>query len=377
MNKRDLWLENTDCNQKELLKKASDVLLGNIMEDKDTPWSPYRCITPTIRDFGGIWNWDSAFHAVGVSYWDTDLAKEQLLGFMQFQCENGMFPDMILSDGEMNKCSSKPPVLPWSAAIVYEKCKDVEFLKNVYPQFVKNEQFWTEYRMYNGLFHYDADTNITPFDEYDLNIRWESGWDNSVRWDKPILDFWAIDLNCFMVMFYRAMAFMAKELGRDCEEWLNKENELTHKIETTFWNEELGAYIDVNRFTGEMSDVLTPASFMPLFINTASPERAKKMAEVAKEHFYPGMPTVAYDNPEYSTDYWRGPTWLNVAYFALKGLRNYGYTDLADEMKDTMLNWCSQNGIRENYNATTGEGLCAVNFSWSAAFVIEFILNFK
>lgn len=118
---------------------------------------------------------------------------------------------------------------------------------------------------------------------------------------------------------------------------------------------------------------------MPMFIKTASKKRAEYMYILAKDKnkFFPGMPTVTYDNPEYSNAYWRGPTWLNVAYFAAKGLNNYGYNAVASDIKETILSWVENaNGITyENYNLN-GEGIGAVPFSWSAVFVIEFILNF-
>ena len=57
------------------------------------------------------------------------------------------------------------------------------------------------------------------------------------------------------------------------------------------------------------------------------------MENFAKNNFKEKMPTVSFDNPEYSTDYWRGPTWLNVAYFAAKGLKNYGF-EVADKIKE-------------------------------------------
>lgn len=118
---------------------------------------------------------------------------------------------------------------------------------------------------------------------------------------------------------------------------------------------------------------------MPLFIEIASEERAEWLNKLAMDpnKFYSGMPTVAYDDPEYSRTYWRGPTWLNIAYFAAKGLKNYGFKS-ADKIKETILNWVAneKRGIFENYDSKTGEGLYCDHFSWSSAFVIEFILNF-
>ncbi len=362
-----------------LVKKSTEILLGNINNQKTAPWYPYRCIMPSW-EFNGIWNWDSAFHAIGVSHWDNDLAKEQVLGFIQYQCADGMYIDFIGADKRYNQCSSKPPLFAWAAARIYEKDKDVEFVRKVYASLVKNESFWTEFRMYKGLFHYDANTNITPFKEYDLNVRWESGWDNSVRWDNPCSDYWAIDLNCFMVMTYRGLSVLAEAIGEinDCKLWKAKEEILINNINTYLWNEALGYYADCNRFNNEASKILSPASFMPLYIKIAAEDRAKKMLEIAadKNKFYPAMPTAAYDDKQFSQDYWRGNTWLNVAYFAAKGLKNYGFDEVADGIKETILGWVyADETVHENYNSLTGEGIYHKNFSWSCVFVLEFLLN--
>jgi neutral trehalase len=116
---------------------------------------------------------------------------------------------------------------------------------------------------------------------------------------------------------------------------------------------------------------------MPLYICIATEERANRMKNVAVENFKYKMPTVPFDRPEYSNDYWRGPTWLNVAYFAAKGLRNYGF-DMADKIKESILDMChsEKRGIFENYDSVTGRGLCCDHFSWSCVFINEFILNF-
>ena len=96
----------------------------------------------------------------------------------------------------------------------------------------------------------------------------------------------------------------------------------------------------------------------------------------SSEEFYPGMPTVAYNSPEYSRNYWRGPTWLNVAYFAAKGLKNYGFS-VSEDIKEKILNMVDKNkdAIYENYDSVTEEGLNARDFSWSACFTVEFILG--
>ena len=118
---------------------------------------------------------------------------------------------------------------------------------------------------------------------------------------------------------------------------------------------------------------------MPLFIGTASSARAASMARHAKR-MEPGWPSVSYDHPEYKpTIYWRGRTWLNVAYFALKGLKFYGYDELADEGRETILGWVDayKGSIHENYDSMTGEPLGAKDFSWSAVFVLKFLHDWQ
>ena len=366
----------------KLLSLAYDILEENTLQGSGYPWGEYAVISPWSQG-AGIWNWDTAFHAMGVSRYDTGLAKSCLEGFMQFQKKDGMFPDVIRANGEITDDLSKPPFLPWAVMLTYRRDGnwDKNFLSKAYERFVKNEAFMMRERQEGGLFFYSSQEDVEK-DNY-LHARWESGWDNSPRWDKPIVNYWAIDLNCAMVMTYRALAEMAEELreGKDMEKlWNDKAKALSARIEAKMFHEKEGYYSDTDRRTGEHSSVLTPSSFMPLYIGIASAEHAEKMHLLASDEtkFYPGMPTVAYDDPTYSRDYWRGPTWLNVAYFAVAGLEKYGYTKTAGEIREFLLDMIeknSANGIFENYDSKAGEGLCWPHFSWSCAFTIQFILD--
>ncbi len=373
---------NLEPLERRLLERAFDTLQGNVYEPEGYPWSPYRLVSPGRPRFPGVWNWDTAFHSYGISRWDPTLAKEGILGFLQFQGADGILPDVIFENGQVVDLYSKPPVFAWAAQRVYERAPDETFLKAVYPKLVKNAAFWEQKRCYEGLFYYDSADRGDPL--YERHIRYESGWDNSVRWDDFIGDQWPIDLNCFMVMTYEALGFMAKELGESDASWLAKKEALCARIHEKLWN---GAYFaDANRCTGESSTALTPASFMPLFAKIATPEQAQKMAELAADpqKFNGHMPTVAYDHPAYELEYWRGPVWLNVAWFAAKGLKKYGFA-VAETIRRNILAMvdAEKRGIFENYDSRTGRGLdkkdrirCN-NFSWSGVFIIELILGWS
>lgn len=373
------WLnsnEFTSERDRSLAERAHDTIMGNVYPTEGYRWCPYRCTSPGRNTFFGIWNWDSAFHAIGISRWDSALAKENVLGFMQFQKENGLLPDVIFENGEIVDTFTKPPVFAWACETLYRRDGDISFLEKVYPMLVLNEKWWIENRLDRGLFYYDADGKNT--EDYLTRVRYESGWDNAVRWDTGITEYWAVDLNCFMVMTYRSLAFIAGELGlpRDAQRWQARAEQTGALVNERLWDGERGYYSDALRESGEVSTVLSPASFMPLYVGIATEEQAKAMALVAERNFEKKMPTVSFDNPEYSNDYWRGPTWLNVAYFAAKGLKNYGL-GVADEIKENILNMCDaeKSGVYENYDSRTGKGLCCNQFSWSSVFIIEFILN--
>ncbi|MBR5528584.1 MAG: hypothetical protein IKV97_06210 [Clostridia bacterium] len=360
----------------ELIDRCYDTITGNIYTEGEYLWSPYRCTSPCKSRFDGVWNWDTAFHALGFSRWDTELAKENITGFFKFQRGDGQLPDVLYEDGRIIFTASKPPFFAWAVQQVYNRDGSKKFLEEMYPALVRNASFWEKNRSNGEMFFYDAENKGQ--DDYLMFVGFESGWDNSVRWDGNVTDYYPVDLNCFMVMTYRALSYMASELGKDDDSavWIKKAARLAALVNERMWDSNNCYYSDLIKSTGKVSNVLSPASFMPLFINIASEEQAECMGKVAVERFKGKMPTVSFDHPGYSNDYWRGPTWLNVAFFAAKGLKNYGLS-VADTIRENILDMCynEKDGIFENYDSVTGKGLCCSHFSWSAVFIIEFILN--
>lgn len=389
---RDSWLKklNDKCSEEQLslLKSSSDILLNNIIppfEDSlvTLPWHPWRGICPAPSRYLGVWNWDSAFHAISISRWDTQLAREQILIFLEKQQPDGSLIDHMRADGTWMGTAGKPPVMAWAAEIVDRRDPDDDFIAFSYDRFKKHEHFWRQYRggAQDGLFHYDSAAEVEKRKQ--TQAKYESGWDTSVRWDDGIIALWPVDLNCYMVLFYSALAYMAERTGEAAEipVWKEREKNLAREINTRLYDDSTQCYLDYNREKECFSPVLSPACFMPLYTGIASKEQAEPLSRLAadKNKFFPGMPTVSYDDPKYTPDdYWRGPLWLNVAFFALKGLKNYGYAKTADASRNTILSWCAQNdSAYEIYNSRTGQGLRTKDFGWSAVFIIELILGWE
>ena len=359
-------MKTITLRDKQLLKKAKQTLLGNIVENPKNGWSG-RCIIPSFDTYTGIWNWDSAFHAMTTSLFDKNLAYNHFHAFYKMQGEDGMFPDaMIMSNDNFSIADrgSKPPVFPWAFVQVYKRNPDKKELKLAYEKFKNNETFWSQKRCYKGLFHYDCCDREKDWEQIS---KWESGWDTSPRFDTGCSTLWCVDLNCFMILYYESLEYMAKklEIQIDAQKWNAKRKELKKHIKESLWNNETKCFYDFDFSTNKFVKVLTPSSLMPLFAKIATPKQAYFMSQKVKESLYPGMPSVSYQDKSYTqTDFWRGPTWLNISYFAAIGLKNYKYNDLFIDITNCVLDWCyNEKLIHEYYDSKTGKGINGIEVS--------------
>jgi glycogen debranching enzyme len=74
-------------------------------------------------------------------------------------------------------------------------------------------------------------------------------------------------------------------------------------------------------------------------------------------------------------NYWREPIWINMNWMIYYGLLEYGYRKRAQQIRQGMFELAHNHGIREYYDPFTGQGLGGKDFSWTAALMIDLILN--
>ncbi len=362
-----------DARDRLLIERAEKTLRNNVIQttgaDGLPPYGNFHGIAPSPRTYPGVWNWDAAFHMIAVSRFDVKLAQDQARILFSRQLENGQLADVLFANGNAVFRFTKPPVLAWAISQAGEHAPDDTFLAQCYPHLEKNLAWWERERSDGTLFFYRVS-------------KMESGWDNTPRFDFPNRIDWcyAVDLNGYMVLFYDAMAKIAGKMNKTEQQrrYLQRKSTLEATIERVLFDERRGCYCDYNRVLRRFTGHLSPASFVPLFTRTASREHAEKMMLLAanRDAFYPGLPTIAYCDRAYrSGKYWRGPTWLNMAYFVILGLHQYGYTPLALELTEHILHWCAAetSAIFEYYDSRSGKGLGARDFGWSSAFIIELV----
>lgn len=347
--------------------------------------------------FHGFWAWDSWKHAVGLAYYNVDLAKNQMRAMFDFQSDDGFIVDCIFRDTTIeahNYRDTKPPLSAWAVSKIYEKDKDADFVKEMYPKVKKYHEWWYNKRDHDqdGLCEYGSTDGTV------IAAKWESGMDNAIRFDDSeilkngesaySLNQESVDLNAYLYAEKLYLSELATIINNteDAKFFRAEAGVLKNKIQRQFYDPVEGWFYDTTLdgttfIKGEGSEGWTA-----LWANAATQEQAdavkKKLMD--PEKFYTKVPfqTMSADHEKFNPlkGYWRGPNWLDQAYFGVKGLRNYGFNEEADKATHQIIEGANGilgkgQAIRENYHPITGEGLNAQNFSWSAAHLIMLLQN--
>lgn len=341
------------------------------------------------RGFHGVWAWDSWKHARALARFAPELAREQVRVMLARQNERGMIPDVIYADSvEDNWRDTKPPLAAWAVHEIFQRNADTSFVAEVYPALTAYHAWWYADRDHdgNGLAEYGS-TDGTR-----IAAAWESGMDNAVRFDSAAMlsnglaawsmDQESVDLNSYLYAEKLYLAELAGAIGRDQEaaSFRSEAEGLGAAIRSRMWSEETAYFHDIRLPGGQIVSVQGPEGWIPLWAGVATREQAARVARVmmdpARFNGVVPLPTLAMDRPEFDpTDgYWRGPVWLDQAYFGVAGLRRYGLTAEARVLRDKLVSapagLLGTAPIYENYDPRTGAGLNAPHFSWSAAHLL-------
>ena len=316
---------------------------------------PCRWSTPDRVPHRFMWLWDSAFHAMSFAQYDVEMAKDCIRAVLALQAEDGFIAHMMNPKGRMHN-HTQPQVLAWAVWSIYQQDKDKGFVRECVPALAKF-LIWTmknRDKNNNGLLEWYTEPNYT---ECKCG---ESGLDNSPRFDYDIeLD--AIDFSVYLCNDAKYLSMLFEELGeQENAQYFNSVHETVKgKINTLLWCEEDSLYYD-RLFNGELTRFATPSSFLPMFAGLCSQEQADKMVKVLldENRFWTEMPipSIPKDSEYYDIDMWRGCSWLNINYFIILGLRKYGYSEVAEELRTrtlkTVYGWYKQTGnIFEFYDA--------------------------
>ena len=372
----------------------------------------YQYTLPSPDSYPYQWLWDSCFHAIILTHYNTEDAKKELLSLVAKQFENGMVPHMIywkaqnkkdfqlINWGEKGTSSiTQPPMIAYAVWKIFQKDKDINFLKSMYPhiyhfyKYLLNERDPHEKHLI-GIMNPDesGEDNSSRFDlalglppvqslETNTDRRFQLIKQNiECKFDAPFCMrnfFWVKDVpfNSIMVENLRFLSQIAEKIGKNGDSiyFTTKADEISLAMRKLMLED--GLFWSTYGEDYKKIKVKTWAIFSPLFAKVATDSEAKSLIKnyfLNPDEFYLPfiLPTTSKSDPAFDPKgFWRGPIWISTNWIVFKGLKNYGFETEAKYLLDCSIKLLEKSGFREQYNPLTGEGLGARNFTWGGLIV--------
>lgn len=302
------------------------------------------------------WGWGhggQVFHEslamLAYAYMDPVSAMNSQRVYFERQWENGYInyrtgpylDEQIITN---NEYTSSAPWFNWQNWEIYKITHDTIFLKEAYESGAKFYNYYTSNRDKDndGLCEWGAHAVLESVRDAFAAV-WDEVGDPS--------NYESVDVNSMLVSEANSLAAMAKELGKSIEEarWKQDAEKRAQLIRNTMWDDETGFFYNVdkkdNDFTFRTKNDLKRKEiigFLPMWAGIATEYHAKRLYDHLKneEEFYRpyGVPTLSADDPYYNPiGYWNGPVWIPWQYLVFRGMLNYGYEDLAEDLLVRML----------------------------------------
>jgi glycogen debranching enzyme len=390
------------------LRKATSLLESNrIYFDGHSYTAPSLDIGDFGRkDYANQYLWDSCFHAVIWRWIDPQKAQAELLSLVSRQVEEGPDAGMIphcnywRNDGAWlwsqpeRSSITHPPLIAVAANLVFEHSHDREFLATIYSKVGKYHDWFDRRR--------DPDQDglvciIHP---------WEAGGDAPPRWDAFLgLDKYtpeagraariklveelvrydydpialaghgwfhveSLEINAIRAADMEAMAKIAQALGKPVESarWLARAGAVREGFRTKMIVD--GLPYDLEGLDEKPILQANAGQFVTLFGGLPTHDQAERLVcQLQQAHFWTAFPitNTPTDSPKFAPDhYWRGNVWPCLNWLIYRGLRRYGYDDLANQLASRSFALLEQSGFWEYYHPETGQGLGGQEFSWAA-----------
>jgi len=381
----------------------------------------YSFTTPSPDLYPFQWLWDSCFHTMMLAHFDIDQARAELRSVVARPLPSGLLPHIIYWIEDYRTINwgremrgdiingvwgvqgtsgiTQPPLVATTVWNLHTRYPDKAFLEEMYP--ILNQY----YRALQDTRTHD-DTGLLGIINPD-----ESGEDNSPRFDQLLnlssrhtdienLEkrielmkqnsscdfnvrtcmmhyFWAEDVtfNVIAKRGFEDLAKIADVLGyRDDALHWEQATQLIHaSIRKHMCKDGMCHSLGGNDHT--KIDITTWGVLAPLFGNILTQEEAATLVGrilLNKDFFWTEfpIPSVARNQDAYQPDdFWRGPMWMAINWFIYKGLKNYGFDDIARDVREKSIALVTRSGFREYYNPETGEGLGARDFTWGGLII--------
>ena len=419
-----------------LAEAARTVLRGN---------DAGRWTVPSPAQYPHQWNWDSAFVSLGWATFDWPRATVEIESMLGARWREGMVPHLrydpahtahyfpgpdrwpraryhVADPEQLTSGISNPPMLVCAAHRVGRR----------QPVKDRRLEFWRRnYRALHAYVEYLGRRRALPGSPLVAMVHpWESGWDNSPRWDglggrglrparpyarldtlhvdasdRPrdrdydtylslveLLDGCDYDVGAYSArspflvydvlvdaLWYAAAIALndiAAELDLRPAVSGGRLSAFAAAFEETHWDAEKELYVDWDRVGGRRIARPTAAGLAALAGGVARPDRAR-LAWSRYRRLSSGLRpvcTVPPGDPAFDRRrYWRGPVWVSANWLVAEGLELAGLPGDAAGLREETVELVRSGGFAEYFDPVDGSPRGSRPFSWSAALVLDLL----
>jgi hypothetical protein len=152
--------------------------------------------------------------------------------------------------------------------------------------------------------------------------------------------------------------------------------EFAAAFEEVHWSPGCQSYVDYDTVAGRRIEVSTPAGLVALLTGMVPGERPQSMWErylatgLGLRPLWTATPDAAGFDP---ARYWRGPVWAQLNWLVGRGLAIAGLPGLAAGLDASTLSLIAEGGFAEHFSPVDGRPGGAGSFSWTAAVALELL----
>ncbi len=380
---------------KEYIEKMWPVLYKEMKAP--SKWStlislPKSHIVPGGR-FRECFYWDSYFTALGLP---IPIIKDMATNFAYLIDLLGYIPN---GNRIYFASRSQPPYFSFLLKLLYDRGEE-SFAKSFLPHLEKEYLYWMNHQTpLNSYFDklniarpeaFKRETELVkeasnPQFFQSLRAACASGWDFSSRWLEDqksfatvqTLDLLPVDLNSLLFHLEETLYLFSN--NPDYKSAANKRKEA---IQNLFWHNDF--FYDIHLESKEPTLSKSLAAATPLFVQAATKKQADSVAnQLEKEFLLPGGFVTSLTEGKHQWDMPNG--WAPLEWITIKGLLNYGHTNLAHEGARRWLDlneklFAEKGTLLEKYNVrdctanvVRGEYAPQQGFGWTNGVAIALI----
>ena len=367
---------------------------GQTLTMMESAWRPEGFSVPNPHVYPFQWLWDSCFHSIIWAELGDQRATTELESALANQDETGFVPHLTyLTDPDhhrsfwarsLTSSITQPPMYGHTAA---------ELVRRGFG--VSDE---TMRRATLGLHHLLNDRQRTEAGLVPVFHPWETGCDDSLRWDHwrtntSSIEEWrnqkgdlvrAIDFDggrhptgsslfaVGSVGFNALIVWNVRELASVGvgTELLPLACELAEAV-VSRWNEAAATWIDDGPHAESSGGARTADSMLALLVDPRPIGFAQLTDPVAFSAPF-GSRGVHRGEPGYQPDvYWRGGSWPQLSYLLALAARDAGFPEASESARRGLRAGAIESGMSEYWHPESGKGLGARPQSWAGLAILR------